>query len=149
MGSKPVGLVYHRVAGLLEPGEIAHLEQVAAWLKRPAWAVIIDEVRRQHGRPLIDGKHRINRTEPLYDQHMRRVCPKESPLDAMIRAEDLVEMRKRVERLPPLQRRVVKARLEGRTIVQVADYLGCSTHNVEHHLRVAKKILAGGGLQQT
>lgn len=144
MGSKSVGRVYQRVAGLLEPGEIAHLQQVAAWLKRPAWAVIIDEVRRQHGRPQIDGKHRINLTKPLHEGHTQRVCPRESPLDAMVRAEDLVEMRKRVERLPPLQRRVVKARLTGLTVAQVADHLGCSKHNVEHHLRVAKKILAGG-----
>lgn len=133
---------YHRVSGLLEPGEIQHLERVAEWLGRPAWGVIVDEVRRQHGKRLINGKHRINKTRLLGDDSSWLVSANAGPVDQAMRAEDIRMMLQAIDELPMRQRRVVKMRLEGLTIPDIARRLGCSAHTVDFHMRKARKLLA-------
>lgn len=131
---------------MLEPGEIQHLEKVAEWLGRPAWGVIVDEVRRQHGKRLINGKHQINWTKSL--ELLGPVIADEEPaLESMIRAERIQQVRDAVASLPSRQRRVLALRLEGFSSKQIADDLGCGIDNVDFHTRNAKKslreILAG------
>jgi len=131
--------VLRRVQKLLEPGEFEHLAQVAEWLRRPLLGVVVDEVRRQHGRYKIDGKHRVNRTVELL--RLDDVDPKPGPADRLIQTEDADRVLSQVRAMPDARRAVVELRIQGLSQKEIAQQLGCTVWNVDYHMTLARREL--------
>lgn len=127
----------HRVADLLQPGELSHLRAVAAWQKRPYQGVVVDEVRRQHGRYPKDAMALRNKPRGI---HADMVAAQPTPLDLAMSADSV---RAAMCMLTPRQRRVVTMRVEGHNNYQIAKALKCTHHNIEYLLRETRRILRG------
>ena len=143
MGKRPVGRIYRTAAALLLPGEVKHLEKVAEWLQRPAWAVITDEIRRQHGksRDRRKGTLRINNMHSLEDV-APPTCDAVPVLQRLAHAERVQRLRRAVEGLPHRQRQAIQLQLAGYSLKAIGTSMGVSTHTVEHHLRRGRALLA-------
>ena len=143
MGKRPVDRIYRTAVSLLEPGEIEHLEQVAAWQKRSAWTVILDEIRRQHGktRETRKGKYRTNHMHSLEDT-APPISDDEPVLDRLVREERIQQLVDAIDRLPPHQQAAIRWHLAGYDYKGIGKLMGISPHTVEHHLRKGKMLLA-------
>lgn len=140
MGSRSVA--YRVASKLLEPGEIQHLERVSEWLGRPAWNVIIDEIRRQFRKQsrVIGDRYRVNVTRSI--DTLPPLAAEEAPtLDGMIRAERIQALRDAVDRLPSRQREVISLQLSGWSTKRIAYRMRCTVDNVDYHIRKAKRSL--------
>lgn len=133
------GFALNSVVDLLEPGELAHLKVVAGWLNRPFVGVVIDEVRRQHGRYEINGTHKINRTKRIDDYHGSFSDEVPGPLEILIQKEAESLLLEWVGGLPPRQQEVLHMRMDGLSNIQIADQLGCTVWNIEYHMKRAKR----------
>lgn len=143
MGKRPIDRIYRTAVSLLEPGEIEHLEQVAAWQERSAWTVILDEIRRQHGRATEARKvkYRINRMHSLEDT-ASPISEEEPVLDRLVREERIQQLMDAIDRLPPHQQAAIRWHLAGHDYKGIGKLMGISTHTVEQHLRKGKRLLA-------
>lgn len=140
--------IYSRVRGLLEPGEIDHLEQVAEWLGRPHYAVIVDEVRRQYGRYEVDGQYKVNKSTSLDSIVHEDGTPVvfEDPsvpvIDTMITTEKMDYLSSKIDSLPEDERKVLRASLLGISYRTIAKDYRLPLTQVDNLLRRAKKNLA-------
>jgi RNA polymerase sigma factor (sigma-70 family) len=140
MGKGSLSSLYRTASQLLEPGEIEHLEQVAAWQGRPVQGVLIDEIRRQFRRK-SQGEYRINRTQSL-EVIAPPVSEEEPVLDRLVRADDIDQLVQAIARLPDRQRTATNWMLAGYSQKEIGQLMGCSSHTVEHHLRKARLLLS-------
>lgn len=129
------------LVGLLEPGELAHLRQVACWQGRPAKGVVIDEIRRQHGRYAIDGVHRVNRTKLVDHRELVVEEGGPGPADQVLQREAVEQFHLIVAGMKPTHRSIIRLRLAGLTLNEIAARLGLSYTTVEDRLRRAKAYL--------
>lgn len=127
------------VCDLLERGELAHLKTVAAWLGRPVVGVVIDEIRRQHGRYAIKGVHKINRTKSLGAHHLAFPDESPGPLDLLIRQESEQRFTDWIDTLPPTGREILLLKMEGLSYKDIAKKLDCTVWNIDYHMRRAKR----------
>ena len=132
------------VRDLLEPGELQHLRLVAKWQKRPVQGVVIDEVRRQHGSSRRGHEYKINLTKPLANvSDAKLACESAGPLEQLMAKEDIQLVRDCVESMPTMRKAVILLVLDGWKHKEIAEYLGISTHTIEHHVRRAKLNIMG------
>lgn len=129
------------LAGLLEPGELAHLREVARWQGRPVKGVVVDEIRRQHGRYAIDGVHRVNRTKLVDHRKLDVEAGGPCPAEQFLQQEDVEQLYSFIAAMPPTRRDVVRLRLVGWGLAEIADQLGLTYTTVDYHLRRAKSYL--------
>ena len=140
--------IYSRVRGLLEPGEIDHLEQVAEWLGRPHYAVIVDEVRRQYGRYEVDGQYKVNKSTSLDNIVHEDGTPVvfEDPsvpvIDTMITTEKMDYLSSKIDSLAEDERKVLRASLSGISYRTIAKDHRLPLTQVDNLLRRAKRNLA-------
>ena len=132
------------VRDLLEPGELQHLRLVAKWQKRPVQGVVIDEVRRQHGSSRRGHEYKINLTKPLANvSDAKLACESAGPLEQLMAKENIQLVRDCVESMPTMRKAVILLVLDGWKHKEIAEYLGISTHTIEHHVRRAKLNIMG------
>jgi len=140
--------IYRRVRGLLEPGEIDHLEQVAEWLGRPHYAVIVDEVRRQYGRYEIDGEYKVNKCTSLDSITHEDGTPIvfEDPslpvIDDMIITEKMDYLNSKIDSLDTDEKKVLRAWLSGDSYRNIAKDYRLPLTQVDNLIRRAKRNLS-------
>lgn len=140
--------IYSRVRDLLEPGELEHLEQVAEWLGRPHYAVIVDEVRRQYGRNPIDGEYKINKVTSLDGMLIDEDTPIQFSdnsiplLDSLAIKEKMEYLDSKINLLEDEEKNVLRAWINGTSYRAIAKSIRCPLTQVDNIIRRAKKKLA-------
>ena len=140
--------IYSRVRDLLEPGELEHLEQVAEWLGRPHYAVIVDEVRRQYGRYLIDGEYKVNKVTSLDGMLIDEDTPIQFSdnsiplLDSLAIKEKMEYLDSKIDLLEDEEKNALRAWLNGTSYRAIAKSIRCPLTQVDNIIRRAKRKLA-------
>lgn len=140
--------IYSRVKDLLEPGEIEHLEQVADWLGRPHYAVIVDEVRRQYGRNLIDGEYKINKVTSLEGMLVDEDTPIQFSddsvplIDSLAVKEKMDYLNSKIDLLQEDEKNAIRSWLNGLNYRTIAKSFRWPLTRVDYVIRRAKKNLA-------
>jgi RNA polymerase sigma-70 factor, ECF subfamily len=109
-------------------GQLRNAGSARVWLFRIAVNVWRDQVRRNKHRPGLESCLE----EPL-DKHP-------PPGEKLADREEIVEVLKAVEQLPPRQREVLHlSAVEEMSVSEIAEVLGISTNAVKVHLSEARK----------
>lgn len=73
----------------------------------------------------------------MNDRPLEEVLPDDAP-----RVELLVSLRIAMDSLPPVDRRILQARMDGKKYQEIARGLHCTRANVQWHLKRTRRYLA-------